>query len=175
MKIWDGTSETRDDPSVRKRPDGHDWRTITAELKATQQFVISLAANANDMPNLVEDVKARQKQLESVQKSINKLTVPDDVKACVDKLKMDMEKLRSIYAHASEVLQTVRFLQQQLLNLNKRIDDHAENTDQKIASLENRVAHWQRVSEKRWSTRLDRAEEQLGAVSLALGLKKFGE
>ena len=175
MKIWDGTSETRDDPSVRKRPDGHDWRTITAELKATQQFVVSLAANANDMPNLVEDVKARQEQLESVQESISKLTVPDDLKVQIEELKGELEKLRSIYAHASEVLQTVRFLQGQLLNLNKRIDNHAEDTDQKIASLENRVAHWQRVNEERWSTRLDNAEEQLGAVALALGMKKFGE
>lgn len=175
MKIWDGTSETRDDPSVRKRPDGHDWRTITAELKATQQFVVSLAANADNMPNLVEDIKACHKQLESVQESISKLTVPDDVKAHVDELRIGMEKLRSIYVHASEVLQTVRFLQRQLLNLNKRIDDHAENTDQKIASLENRVAHWQRVSEARWGARLDKAEEQIGAIALALGMKKFGE
>lgn len=175
MKIWDGTSESRSDPQVRKRPDGHDWKTITQELCNTQKFVVSLAANADDMPNLVEDIKARQRQLESVQDSISKLTVPDDLKIQIDGLQSDMETLRSIYVHASEVLETVRFLQRQLLNLNRRIDEHSAETDKRLTAFENRVAHWQRVMEERWSTRLDKAEDQLGAIALALNLKKFGD
>lgn len=175
MDIWNGTSVTRPDPLVRKKPDGEDWKTIIEELQATQKFITSLAVNMDTMPNLLEDIKAYQKQLQSMQVAINQLTVPEDIKIQVIELSAEMKKLHSVYSHASEVLQTVNLLQRQLLNLGRHIDNHVEETNQKHISFENRVANWQRANEERWNDRLQKAEEQLGAISLALGLKKFGE
>ena len=175
MKIWNGLSATREDALVRKGPDGEDWKAITRQLQATQEFVVNLAANADVMPSLVADIKAKHAQLCSLQASIAQLTVPEDMRTQVDQLEKKLAKLQDIYEHAAEVLQTVNFLQRQLLNLGKRIDDHVEKSDRKILSFENRVANWQRGHEERWYERLEKAEEQLGAISLALGIKKFGE
>jgi conjugal transfer/entry exclusion protein len=175
MKVWDGTSGTRIDPLVRKGPDGDDWRTITAELQATQKFVANLASNADVMPDLVGDIESKQGELESLQEAIAGLTLPEDVKARIDVLEEDLIKLHRIYTHAAEVLQTVNFLQRQLLNLGRRIDKHVEETARKSLAFENRVANWQRANEDRWHSRLEKAEEQLGAISLALGLKTYGE
>lgn len=175
MKIWNGLSATREDALIRKGPDGEDWKTITRQLQATQEFIVNLAVNADAMPDLVNDIKAKQRDLGSLQASIAKLTVPEDVMKRVDQLEDQMTKLRDIYSHAAEVLQTVNLLQRQLLNLGRRIDDHIEKSSRKQVAFENRVANWQRANEERWNIRLDKAEEQLGAVSLALGLKQFGE
>jgi pimeloyl-CoA synthetase len=174
MKIWDGTSATRSDTLVRKGPDGEDWKTITKELQATQKFLISLVG-AEDLPDIVVEIKKLHNQILTLQVATGKLTVPEDVKTTVVEISAKIDKLHNIYAHAAEVLQTVNLLQCQLLNLGKRIDSHTEKTSRKHTSLENRVAAWQRASEGRWNERLDKAEEQLGAISLALGLKKFGE
>jgi len=175
MKIWNGLSETRNDALIRKGPDGEDWKTITHELQATQEFLINLAANADAMPNLVENIKAKQKELSLLQVSMAKLTCPENVKKQVDQLEEEMVKLHSIYQHAAEVLQTVNFLQRQLLNLGRRIDEHIEKTDRSQLAFKNQVANWQRTQEERWHDRLKKAEEQLGAISLALGIKTFGE
>jgi len=175
MKVWDGTSETRSDPTVRRGPDGGDWKAITKELQATQEFVVNLAVNADAMPNLVKEVKARQDQLGSLQVAISKLEAPENLKLQMVELSVAVEELRSIYVHASEVLQTVNFLQRQLLNLGRRIDSHIEETKQNRSAFENQMTHRQRVNEKRWNDRLSKAEEQLGTISLALGLQKFGE
>lgn len=174
MKVWDGTSVTRSDTLIRKGPDGNDWHTITQQLQATQEFVANLAVNADAMPNLVQEIEAKQENLQVLQDAIAKLTVPEDVEAHVDSLEKEMKELRNVYQHAAEVLQTVNMLQQQLLNLGRRIDEHIEETDRKQVSLENRIASWQRKNEALWIKRLEKAEDQIGAVSLALGLKTFG-
>lgn len=175
MKIWNGLSETRDDALTRKGPDGEDWKTITRQLQTTQEFVINLATNADAMPDLVEDIKVKQRELSLLRASMAKLTVPEDVKKQVDQLEEEMTKLHDIYQHAAEVLQTVNFLQRQLLNLSRRIDEHIEESDRRQLAFENKVANWQRTNEERWNSRLEKAEEELGAVSLALGIKTFGE
>ena len=175
MKIWDGTSSTRTSAQIRKAPDGEDWKKITQELQATQDFVINLALNANEMPNLLKDIKAGQKKLEALQININKITPPDDIKIQIIELHKEVTKLRNVYQHAGEVLQTVNLLQRQLLSLAKRIDTHAEEVKKTRLSFENHITNWQRTNEQRWSDRLEKVENQLGVVSLALGLKKFGE
>lgn len=175
MKIWPGTSATRPDPQANKSPDGSDWSAITKELRATQEYLLNLTLNADEMPDLVADIQARQKQLNSLKVSICQLTVPEDIMLRVKQLEEEMVKLHSIYTHAAEVLETVQFLQRQLLNLGKQITIHVEETERKHISFVNQVANWQRTNEERWITRLDSAEEQLGAIALALGLKKFGE
>ena len=175
MDIWNGTSSTRPDPLVRKSPDGEDWKTIVKELQATQKFLMNLVGNASSMPDLITEIEALHKQILMLQISAAKLIVPEDVKARVDEIDAKIDKLHNIYAHAAEVLQTVNFLQRQLLNLGRRIDTHIEETDRKQLSLENRLASWQRINEERWNSRLEKVEEQLGAISLAIGLKKFGE
>jgi hypothetical protein len=38
--IWDGSSETRPDPSVLREPDAYDYRRIVRELQETQETVI---------------------------------------------------------------------------------------------------------------------------------------
>lgn len=175
MRVWDGTSATRSDSLVRKSPDGEDWKTIVKQLRGTQTFLMNLADNASGMPSLLTEIEALHKQILTLQVATGKLTVPEDVKARVDEINVKVDKLHSIYAHAAEVLQTVNFLQRQLLNLGRRIDTHIEETDRKQLSLENRLANWQQTNEERWHNRLEKVEEQLGAVSLAMGLKKFGE
>lgn len=175
MNIWDGLSLTRQDVTVRKAPDGEDWKTITKEVQAVQEFLISLASNAENMPNLVEDIKTKQKDLKELQDAITKLKTPEDLMKRLEEIENRMVDLSNIYSHASEVLQTVQFLQRQLLNLGKRIQNHISETDVKYRAFENRVANWQKANEERWHTRLEKAEEQLGAIALALGIKKFGE
>lgn len=39
--IWDGTSPTRSDPTVYKRPDGADWNMITKQLQVCQASAYS--------------------------------------------------------------------------------------------------------------------------------------
>jgi DNA repair ATPase RecN len=175
MNIWDGTSATREDVQVRKAPDGDDWRTITQQMQMTQKFIANLASNADAMPDLLKDIEAKRQDLELLQNDIAKLTVPEDVKIRVDDLEREMDDLRLVYKHAAEVLTTVNFLQRQLLNLGRRIDNHVEEIGRQYTSFENRVANWQRANEDRWNKRLEKAEEQIGAISLALGLKTFGE
>jgi len=175
MKIWNGLSASRDDALVRKSPDGEDWRRITRELQITQEFVANLASNATGMPDLVRGMAARQKELCSLQASISQLSVPEDVREEVDQLSEEMAKLRDIYKHAAEVLQTVNFLQRQLLNVSNRINAHVKATDKSQLVFKNQFNNWQRTHEDRWDNRLRLIEEQLGAISLALGLKKFGE
>ncbi len=175
MKIWNGLSSTRDDALVRKSPDGEDWRTITRELQTTQEFLANLASNADAMPDLVRAIKTKQREVSSLQAAIAGLSLPEDVKEQVAKLTEEMVKLHSIYKHAAEVLQTVNFLQRQLLNLGNRIDEHVQETDKSQRVFRNQFNSWQRTHEDRWDDRLKKAEEQLGAISLALGLKKFGE
>lgn len=175
MKIWNGLSSTRDDMLVRKSPDGEDWRTITRELQTTQEFLVNLASNADAMPDLVSAIRTKQREVSSLQAAIAGLSPPEDVKEQVDKLAEEMVKLHGIYTHAAEVLQTVNFLQRQLLNLGRRIDEHVQKTDKSQLAFKNQFNSWQRIHEDRWDDRLKKAEEQLGAISLALGLKKFGE
>ena len=175
MKIWNGLSPTRDDVLVRKSPDGEDWGTLTRELQATQEFVANLASNASAMPNLVVDMEKRRKELCSIQATMAQLHLPENVKGQVDQLSEEMVKLHDIYKHAAEVLQTVNFLQRQLLNLSRRIDEHVQETDKSQRVFKNQFNNWQRTNEEKWDDRLKKAEEQLGAISLVLGLKKFGE
>jgi uncharacterized protein Yka (UPF0111/DUF47 family) len=175
MKVWSGTSATRPDTLIRKSPDGEDWKQITKELQATQEFVVNLVANATVMPNLAEDIKAKEKKLDSLQDAIGKLTAPKDVKICITKLEDELGELRKIYKHASDVLQTVNFLQQQLLSLSRQMGKQAEEAKRNYGVFENRAANWQRANEERWNKRLEKAEDQIGAISLALGLKSFGD
>jgi conjugal transfer/entry exclusion protein len=175
MKVWSGTSATRPDTLIRKSPDGEDWKQITKELQATQEFVANLVANATVMPNLAEDIKAKEKKLDSLQDAIGKLTAPKDVKICITKFEDELHELRKIYKHASDVLQTVNFLQQQLLSLSRQMGKHADETKRNYAVFENRATNWQRANEERWNKRLEKAEDQIGAISLALGLKTFGD
>jgi len=175
MKIWNGLSSSRDDALVRKSPDGEDWRTITRELQATQEFLANLASNADAMPDLVRAIETKKREVSSLQAAIAGLSPPEDVKKQVDKLAEEMVKLHGIYTHAAEVLQTVNFLQRQLLNLGNRIDEHVERIDKSQRAFRNQFNSWQRSHEDKWHDRMKKVEEQLGAISLALGLKKFGE
>lgn len=175
MKVWDGTSPTRPDIFARKAPDGDDWKTITHELQVTQEFLVSLAENADAMPNLVEEIKAKGEELKSLQHAISKLTVPEDVIVQVDELAERMEELSNVYQHAADVLGTVQFLQQQLVNLGKRMDAFEKELRQQVTSFRNKTAHWQQVNEERWNKRLAELEKQSGAIALALGIKSFGE
>lgn len=175
MNIWSGTSATRPDMLIRKAPDGEDWREITRELQATQEFLRNLADNVDIMPNFAKDIEVKEKKLDSLQDAIGKLTAPKDVKICITKLEDELHELRKIYKHASDVLQTVNFLQQQLLSLNRQMGKHADEAKRNYAVSENRTANWQRANEERWNKRLEKAEDQIGAISLALGLKTFGD
>jgi phage shock protein A len=175
MKVWDGTSPSRPDPLVRKGPDGVDWKTITDELQKLQTFVVNLSDNAEEMPNVVEEVKKRARQINNLKAQIAGLTAPDDVMKRITMMGEAMEELRSVYVHAGEVLQTVSLLQRQLLNLNARINEHIEDNKTKRIAFENKVANWQRTTEARVEERLVKLEEDSGAISLALSLKKFGE
>lgn len=175
MEVWNGASPTRPDPLVRKGPDGVDWKTITAELQATQRFLVNLAVNAEEMPDLIEEIESKQKQLSDIGSRLSKLTPPDDVIERVDSMEEAMAELRSVYVHAAEVLQTVSLLQRQLLNLNARIEDHIDDNKTKRVAFENKVVNWNRVNEVRTEERLAKAEKLLGAISLALSIKKFGE
>ena len=175
MKVWSGTSATRPDTLVRKAPDGDDWREITKELQVTQTFLRNLADNVDMMPNFAKDIKAKEKKLDSLQDAIGKLTAPKDVKICIAKFEDELRELRKIYKHASDVLQTVNFLQQQLLSLSRQMGKQAEEAKRNYGVFENRAANWQRANEERWNKRLEKAEDQIGAISLALGLKTFGE
>ena len=154
MKIWNGLSSTRDDALVRKSPDGEDWRTITRELQTTQEFLANLASNADAMPDLVRAVKTKQREISSLQAAIAGLSPPEDVKEQVAKLTEEMVKLHSIYKHAAEVLQTVNFLQRQLLNLGNRIDEHIQETNKSQRVFRNQFNSWQRTHEDRWHERL---------------------
>jgi len=174
MLIWDGSSNTRPDPTVQKGPDGSDWKRITCELQATQKFVANLAENVNVMPNLLEEITARSTQIQKLQTQISLLTAPKDLRILVKTLSAKMLDLSSIYSHAAEVLETVQLLQRQILNLGRRVDLHMEETKRWQVSMENRSQTWQRANEDRWNKRLQAVEEQLGAVSLALGMKSFG-
>ena len=44
--VWDGTSLTREDAGVLRQPDGHDWRTLVAEIKAIQTQLLPLGIGA---------------------------------------------------------------------------------------------------------------------------------
>lgn len=175
MKVWDGTSATRSDAMARKAPDGEDWKVITQEVQNTQEFLANLVANAHAMPNLVKDAKAVKKKLDSLQDAIGKLTAPEDVRAHIVKFEEELKELSKVYTHAAEVLQTVKFLQQQLLNLSRRIDERSEEMTGNYRVFENRAGNWQRSREDAWNKRLEKLEDQVGAISLALGLKTFGE
>lgn len=175
MKVWDGTSPSRPDPLVRKSPDGVDWKTITDEMQKLQTFVVNLSDNAEEMPNVVEEIKKRARQISSLKAQIADLTAPEDVMKLVTVMGEELEEMRSVYVHAGEVLQTVNLLQRQLLNLNTRITEHIEDNKTKRTAFENKVSNWQRVNEVRADERLVKLEETSGTLSLALGLKKYGE
>jgi hypothetical protein len=175
MKVWDGTSPSRPDPLVRKSPDGVDWKTITGELQKLQTFVANLSDNAEEMPNVVEEVRKRARQICNLKTQLAGLTAPEDVMKRIAVLGEDLEEMRGVYVHAGEVLQTVNLLQRQLLNLNTRINEHIEDNKTKRIAFENKVTNWQRVNEARTEERLAKLEETSGIISLALSLKKFGE
>jgi flagellar biosynthesis chaperone FliJ len=175
MKVWDGTSPTRPDPLVRKSPDGVDWKTVTDELRKVQTFVVNLADNAKEMPNIVEEVKRRARQINNLKAQISSLTAPEDVIKRVTKMGEELEEMRGIYAHAGEVLQTVSLLQRQLLNLSARIDDHIDENKTKRLAFENKVVNWQRDNERGVNERLDKLEKTSGAIALALSIKIYGE
>ena len=179
MQIWNGTSGSRLDPTSGKSPDGKDWKAITKELQETQTFVMNLASNVDVMPNLLEDIEKKQEILDSLQQEVDQLTPPRDVvlkiEALEKKFDTDLEEYRKIHTYASEVLRTVNFFQRQLANLGRHIDKHIEETNRQHKSFENKAANWQRTNEARWIERLDTLENQLGELSLAFGLKNFGE
>jgi len=175
MKVWDGTSPSRPDPLVRKSPDGVDWKTITDELQKLQTFVVNLSDNAEEMPNVVEEIKKRARQISNLKAQVAGLTAPEDVMKLVMVMGEELEEMRSVYVHAGEVLQTVNLLQRQLVNLNTRITEHIEDNKTRRIAFENKVSNWQRVNEARSEKRLAKLEEDSGALSLALGLKKYGE
>ena len=174
MKVWDGTSPSRPDALIRKGPDGTDWKKITTELQKVQTFVVNLAANAEEMPDVVEEVKKRARQISSLKAQIADLTAPEDVMKRITLMGAELEEMRSIYVHAGEVLQTVNLLQRQLLNLNARITEHIEDNKTKRIAFENKVANWQRVTESRTEDRLSKLEDDTGIIGLALGIKKLG-
>lgn len=174
MKIWDGRSDTRPDPSVRSGPDAADWKTITGELQETQKFVSNLAENVGIMPGLQKEISDRAAQIRKLGAELGKLTPPSDLWITIKTLGIELDALRGIYTHAAEVLETVQLLQQQILNLGRRIDSHIDDTSRWQRSMDNKVQTQQRVNEERVGTRLKALEDQLGVVSLALGMKSFG-
>ena len=179
MHVWDGSSGSRADPTSGKSPDGKDWKAITKELQETQTFVTNLASNVDAMPNLLGDIEKKQEILDSLQQEVDKLTAPEDVvlkiEALEKKFEEDLEEYRKMHTYASEVLRTVNIFQRQLSNLGRRIDRHVEETNRQHKSFENKAANWQRINETRWIEKLDTLENQLGELSLAFGLKNFGE
>ncbi len=175
MKIWDGTSSTRNDAGVRKAPDGHDWRMLTQQLRETQKFALDLADNSQNMPSLVTEMLSRKKELDVLQRDIAKLTAPEDVKKQVDILRIKLEEMHSVYEHAAEVLDAVQLLQVQLVNLNSQMQEHIAENKKQRTSFENKAAHWQQVNEKRWADRLTAVEAELTTISLVLNLRAFGE
>jgi hypothetical protein len=44
--VWDGTSVTRENADVQRQPDGHDWRSLIAELRAVQTQLLPLGIGA---------------------------------------------------------------------------------------------------------------------------------
>jgi len=174
MRVWDGTSPTRPDPLVRKSPDGVDWKTITGEMQSLQTFVVNLSGNAKEMPNVVEEIKKRAKQIDNLKAQISSLKTPEDVVKRVVAMEEKIEELWRVYSRAEEVLQTVSLLQRQLLNLSARIDEHIEDAETKRIAFENRVANWQRTTGGRTDERLKVLEEDTGIIGLALSMKKFG-
>ena len=179
MHVWDGTSGSRSDPTSGKSPDGKDWKAITRELQKTQTFVTNLASNVDSMPNLLGDIEKKQETLDELQHEVDKLTAPEDVvlkiKALEKKFDTDLEEYRKIHKYASEVLRTVNIFQRQLANLGRRMDKHTDEVTKNHKSFENKASNWQRTNEERWIERLDTLENQLGELSLALGLGNFGE
>ena len=159
MKVWDGTSPSRPDALVRKGPDGTDWKKITSEMQKVQTFVANLAANAEEMPNVVEEVKKRARQISNLKAQIAGLTAPEDVMKRIAVLGADLEEMRNIYVHADEVLQTVRLLQRQLLSMDARISESIEDANTKRIAFENKVANWQRITGERTEKRLKKLEE----------------
>ena len=44
--VWDGTSGTRPDATVKRGPDGTDWRTLVGEVRALQTQLQPLGISA---------------------------------------------------------------------------------------------------------------------------------
>jgi len=101
-EIYTGITDARPDLAVVKAPTHNDWRLMLHELEAIQRYVLNLAGNIEDMPNLNESISDATAQVREMLVKLDELAPPanlyEDVKKAdraVRDLEEDQANLRS--------------------------------------------------------------------------------
>jgi hypothetical protein len=101
-EIYTGITDARPDLAVETAPTHNDWRLMLHELEAMQRYILNLAGNIKDMPNLDESISDAATQVREMLVTLDKLAPPADLYEGVRKaeravrdLEEDQANLRS--------------------------------------------------------------------------------
>lgn len=78
-EIYVGITDARPDLAVVLAPTHNDWRLMLHELEAVQRYVLNLAGNIKDMPNLDESISDATAQVREMLVKLDELAPPADL------------------------------------------------------------------------------------------------
>jgi hypothetical protein len=111
IRVWDGTTPTRQNLSDVKNPDHMDYLILVAELQKLQRVFLSFVQNITLMPNLQDELMEAFDKIIAIQKQTNALSPPQDLKERLNKLEcaileQDTRKKLAALQGSSEDLRT---------------------------------------------------------------------
>ncbi len=137
-KIWDGRSETRSDLSSIRPPDYSDWLQLISEVRAMQQYTLSLGNNVIQMPDLPGLIAQLRNQLSALESKIAQLHPPEDVVAEVNKFRDDLCDFDMRDPHA-KLRQNVRKLYTRAKRLDSAYRNLKKTTDYERETFNNMI------------------------------------
>jgi hypothetical protein len=169
LRVWDGTTPSRNNLSDIKNPDHMDYLFLVAELQKLQRAFISFVQNIELMPNLQEELNKALDRIIEIQEQTTALTPPQDLKDKVDKLECALleqdtrKKLAALQGSSEDLRVHVDKHQLQVLKLKE-----AFNTQ--VIAFQNKIWNAIKTLETDMQTRLNAVEKQQADVARRMSI-----
>ncbi len=99
MEVWNGLTPRRSDLSTAKAASHEDYLVLVQKIQELEQYVLDFTGNIQVMPDLEKALQKSKDKIDSLQRLLNKISLPKDVKDRLDSIEElinDMDRRAAI-------------------------------------------------------------------------------
>lgn len=166
-QIYNGTHGGRPDISTVSAPDHADYLVLVREIRATQEYLLSLSKNSKVMPDLKKHLSQANVKLMALKRTLKTLTPPKNLSKSFKEFEetlavLESQKNETKLSVKADLIAMQTTLETNQLSTLELQSDFVDN----IKGFQNKLLNRLRVYEKEVSQRLDAIEAKITQVSV---------
>jgi predicted nucleic acid-binding Zn-ribbon protein len=157
-EIYNGITDARPDLAVVQAPTHNDWRLMLHEVEAMQRYILNLAGNIKDMPNLDESISDATAQVREMLAKLADLSPPPDVQEGLAALAEKLTNLADSHVNVKRGVKKLLLRTKTVEDLYKKLE---EEVDQQLEIIRNQVRNQLAAHAKKTEMSLRNLQKQI--------------